>query len=320
MLNSIFVGPMPQVSARHSAVILLALSMSLFGIGCAGSQKQAVTEAFYDTPGNYPAAPLNEAHPRVGLPAPATEVTSGAATGDHPDSDAADQLLWVADRSGRFNLVERERLGELMSQQGLSGMLANGQLVHPASLRGVKYILLCHISGLSVRGADKPKKVSLAEAEQLMHISKPTPQITTIAVIDLRLVDPANGAVASQSEDQFNRVCSPEAMQLSFPSADDEWGELHLTDEQMNQVLRIVLDDAMRKFLPQVDSVLTQPAVIASVSSPSTAPATGPAGKTAVAKIRCPECGYECSVDDEFCPNCGTRLLQNGVRIKPAGK
>src|SRR5580704_3011525 len=99
MLNSTFVRRTPQVTTRHSAVILLALSMSLFGIGCAGSQKQSVTEAFYDTPGNYPAAPLNEAHPRVGLPAPATEVTRGAAAGAHPDSDAADQLLWVADRS-----------------------------------------------------------------------------------------------------------------------------------------------------------------------------------------------------------------------------
>ncbi len=320
MLNSIFVRPIPKMTTCHIAVVLLALSMCMFGIGCASSQKQSVTEAFYDTPGNYPPAPLNEAHPRVGLPAPPTEVKSGAAAGDHPDSDAADQLLWVADRSGRFNLVERERLGELMSQQGLNGMLVNGQLVHPASLRGVKYILLCHISGLSVRGADKPEKVSLAGAEELMHISKPTPQITTIAAIDMRLVDPATGTVAAQSEDQFNRVSSPQAMQLTFRSTDDEWGELHLADDQLNQVLRIVLDDAMRKFLPQVDSVLTQPAVISSVSSPSTAPTTGRTGKIAVAKIRCPECGYDCSVDDEFCPNCGTRLLQNGLRIKPAGK
>lgn len=310
-----------RIRLERAVVVLIFLSCAALA-GCAGSQKQSVTEAFYDKPGNYPPAPLNEARARVGLPAPVTEVSAGAAAGDQLESDAADQLLWVADHCGRFNLIERERLGELMSQQGLNGMLVNGRLVHPAALHGVRYLLLCHIRGLSIRGGEQPTTVSVANAERLLHISKPTPRITTIAVVEMRLVDPGTGAIAAQGEDHFNRVCSAEAMELSFPSADSQWGELHLNDEQMEHVLRIVLDDCMRKFLPQVDAVLTQPGVIASVSTPPDAPTTGRAGKTTpgAAKIPCPECGFECSADDEFCPNCGTRLLQNGVRIKSGGK
>lgn len=135
---------------NRALVLLFAFSCMAF-TGCAGAQKQSVTEEFYDKPGNYPAAPLNEARPRVGLPAPIIQVSGGAAAGDQIESDAADQLLWVADHSGRFNLVERERLGELMSQQGQTGMLADGQLVHPAPLHGVRYLLLCRISAVDPR-------------------------------------------------------------------------------------------------------------------------------------------------------------------------
>jgi hypothetical protein len=242
-----------------------------------------------------------------------------------PGTDAADQLFWVADPSGRFNLIERMRLAEIIAEQGLTGIIRPGELVRTGQLKGVDYLLVCRISGPSIRGADRPATVSVANVERLIHVSEPMPRITTACQVEMRLIDPATGAAWAIAEDSFQRVCSPGAMGLSFATPDAAWGDLHLNDDQLNQVLRVVLDDAMRRLLPEVDALLTRPASVSPADSAAASSATGPAGaaaptQPAIAKIHCPECGFECSPDDEFCPNCGNRLLLNGVRVKPAGK
>jgi len=304
-------------------VLMLAGAMV---VGCAQTQTAAVSEQFFAAPGHYSAAPLSAARPRVGVPAPAVEVVEGAAADDRPGADAADQLFWVADQSGRFNLIERVRLAEIITQQGQSGIIRPGELARTGRLKGVDYLLVCRISGLSIRGADHPATVSVANLERIIKVSEPMPRITTTCQVQMRLIDPATGAAGATAEDSFQRVCSPGAMGLSFSTPDAPWGELHLNDEQLNQVLRVVLDDAMRRMLPEADALLTRPALVSPADSAAASSATGPSGgtaagtKPAIAKIYCPTCGFECSPDDEFCPNCGTRLLLNGVRVKPAGK
>lgn len=282
----------------------ISIIVGLF-LGCAGSRQASETEAFFNEPGRYPAGPLNAANPRVGVSVPAVEGASGFAQGAHLGEDAAGQLLWVADRSARFNLVDRVRLDEMLSQQGLNGMLQPGDLLRPAALRGLDYVLLCRVSSLSVRGEDPPEKVSVANVENLLHVSSPNPKITATALVELRLIDPATGSAAAEIKAPFKRTGSPRSFGLTFATPEAAWGELMLNDEQASQVLRVVLDDAMRQFLPQVDRLPP-----ATTASPLVA-ASAPASRSALLKVRCPECGFECTADDQFCPNCGARLPQN---------
>ncbi len=316
-MRSVRLTPLPR-----TCVLLACAAAAAATCGCSSSPRSAVAEQFHETPGRYPAGPLNAVKPRVGVPTPMIEPVAGASNASHVEDAAADQLFWVADRSSRFNLIERVRLGEMIDRDGLQGMIRAGELVRPSKLHGVDYLLVCRISGLSIQGGEKPSTVSVANVERLLHVDAPKPKITTRAIVDLRLVNPITGAAPASVEDHFVRVCSPESMGLNFESPDAAWGELHLNDEQATQVLRIVLDDSMRKFLPRVDALLIQPAApaIAGVHTPTTGPTSRPSQGTSVAKIRCPECGFDCSTDDEFCPNCGARLLRNGVRLKPAGK
>jgi hypothetical protein len=99
--------------------------------------------------------------------------------------------------------------------------------------------------------------------------------------VEMRLIDPATGAAWAIAEDSFQRVCSPGAMGLSFATPDAAWGDLHLNDDQLNQVLRVVLDDAMRRLLPEVDALLTRPASVSPADSAAASSATGPAGAAA---------------------------------------
>jgi len=295
-------------------------------VGCNGAKKPTEQEQFYPTPGRYTAAPLNATRPRVGIPVPDVQVVAGATPEARSGEDAADQLFWVADQSGRFNLIERERLAQMIEQQGMTGIIRPGALNRKGHLRGVDYLLICRISGLSISGVEQPSTVSVANAERLMHISTPPPRVTTTCRVEMRLIEPTTGAAAATVDDSFNRVCSPQAMGLNIPAPVPT--VLHLSDDQINAVLRVVLDDALRRLLPEADAVLTLPASTnpaapdLAAGAPSATELIHGAATTqpAIAKIHCPECGAEVSPDDEFCPNCGARLLLKGVRIKPSGK
>jgi hypothetical protein len=294
-------------------------SLSLLALaGCNGLHEAPAGEQFYETPGKYVAAPVEAVRPRVGVPAPAVQMVAGAKQGDHLIQDAGDELLWVATQSGRFDLVERERLAEMISQQGSDGMLNPGTLVRPAPIEGIDFLLLCSIQNFSIAAEPPPPKASVAGVETLLHLQKTNPKITTICLIDLRLVVPSTGIAAAEVRDSFSRVGSPEAMGLQAVSPDAETGAVHLTDEQIHSVMRIVLDDAMRKLLPSTDTALAHFKLAVVAKAPPTQPAIGgvntPPTTQPLAKIQCPECGFWCSPYDEFCPNCGNRLPHNGFQ------
>ena len=281
--------------------------------GCSSDQNGGKTGDSFATPGQYSAAPAGVVRPRVGIPVPAVTIVEGAAAEVRSDEAAAEQLFWVADRSGRFNLIERIELAQMIQSQGLNGMFIPGELVHPARLQGINYVLVCRITDLQVRGSDQPTTLSVGGVEKVLHVGHAKPSITTQATVELRLIDPATGKAAAQVRDSFARTCSPAAMGLEFPDPDAAWGTLHLNSQQMGQVLRIVLDDAMRKFIPGVDRLLARTPALANqegmpATNRTTRPSVTPSQTTSAKKIRCPECGNECLPEDEFCPNCGARL------------
>jgi hypothetical protein len=303
--------------------IAIASLVLVFFTGCTGSRAPEQSEQFFETPGHYPTRPQLARRPRVGVPIPDVKVANGAAEAN-VSSSAAEELFWTLDHSGRFKLIEHVRLSEMLHQENAVEMIQSGELLHPAALHGIDYLALCHVANLSVRGDDRSDDVSVAHVEQVLRISKPQPHINTNCAVDLKLVEPATGKVVARYQGLFERSCSPEAMNLKFDDPDATWGTLHLTDDQTRQVLRIVLDDAVRRLLPQADALLTKlpPAAPTHESAPTpVSPTTRPSGvpgKSVAARIHCPECGFEVSADDEFCPNCGAKLNKIGSAKPPA--
>lgn len=278
--------------------------------GCNGLHEPPPSEQFYEVPGLYPAAPLGAVRPRVGVPAPAVELIAGTDAPEHGTAAASDELMLVTTQSGRFNPVGRKRLSEMISLQGSDGMLSPGTLDRQAAIQGIDFVLLCSIQKLSI---------TRAGSENMLRIGKP--MITTSCIISLSLVDPSNGSVAASVRDDFNRTASPQAMGLRFDSPDAGEGNLRLTDEQLHHVMRIVLDDAMRKLLPDADRALAHFKQAVIVTAPQTQPAIGgvvtPPASQPLPNILCPECGFSCSAYDEFCPNCGNRMPPRTTGFQP---
>jgi hypothetical protein len=302
----------------HARQLLTLLLATVVLGGCTTLHEAPAGELAYPIPGRYPPAPVNAPRPRVGVPAPQVQVSSGADEMDRPIQDGGDQLFWVAQQSDRFNLVDRAKLAEMLGQQGRWDMLRPGTLVRPASIDGIDYLLLCTVSNLSIAGQPPPPKASVAGVETMLHLVKPKPMLTTTCHVELRLVNPADGTTVAAVADDFSRTSPPEAMGLSFPIPEAAQGPLRLDDQQMGSVLRIVMDDALRKLLGDVDVAFAElhqsPALATSAPAATQPTATGATTAPALAKVRCPQCGFECSPYDEFCPNCGARLPDNPLR------
>ena len=81
-----------------------------------------------------------------------------------------------------------------------------------------------------------------------------------------------------------------------------------MSEDDKGKILRLALDDAVRKSLTDIDSFLRNQPARAESSSPVRSPAavsTPDAGQPAAAKKFCPNCGHEVTAGVKFCPSCG---------------
>jgi hypothetical protein len=100
--------------------------------------------------------------------------------------------------------------------------------------------------------------------------------------------------------------------------------DIQLSEDDKGKILRLALDDAIRKSLPKIDKFLrNQPAKGMTAESGAPAPATPvtPSAATAVpqavpnsnnavqaAQKFCPQCGAANAADAKFCAKCGAKL------------
>jgi len=295
------------------------LLIGLIGVGLAGcsgfgggsSQEAAAVAGQYAPPSS------NTSRQRAGVPEAAVSGRTGMAPGIDLNAAASDELLALLQASGRFDLIERVRLSQILADRGLSGMIQSARLIRTAAVPGIDYVMLGEVSGLSVRKEPPPDKLSVAGVENLFHISSAdVPRLIVDGKVQLSLVNLRSGDVEVAGVTSFHRIVSPKAMGLQLTA-----GELaaadspSLTTADARRVLRLMLDNAVRAALPQLDrwaASLPPPAAPvppgeATVASATTRPATR-ASTTLAATVICPQCGARVPADEEFCPNCGHQL------------
>jgi hypothetical protein len=301
---------------RRIPKILVTVFMLGSLIGCSGwSNSKPPTVEDLNIPGKYAPPEMPTPRLRVAVAELAAPTVVGTASDINIPAVGSDELFSLLDSSNRFDLTEHHRLIDLLANQNLSDMLVAGKLAHPAPVKGFDYLLLTQVSQLSIIKEPPPEKASVEGVKQLLHIDDSTPQNVIVdAKVELMLVDPRTGAMDVSSEADFHRTATPLALNLHISGADMGSDQpLKLSDADTHQVLRLVLDNAVRTMLPRLDrfaaATSNQPKGIAT-ANPATAPAvtTRLDTTTLTASVICPECGAKVSADQEFCPNCGHKL------------
>lgn len=302
---------------RASTVAVLAAGMSL-AVGCSSSKESAQRDALTANVGNYSPAPQVAYHPRVGVPPFKVQEANGG--GDNLDTLAADQMTTLLFQSGRFNVIERAQLNKLLDEQNLEGIVKPGELAKPGQVRGVDYLLIGKVTNLRVKKENKSNNFGLAQLGGVVQtggldVKNSNIVLTTDCGVDIRLVDPTTGEMMMANQTEYQKTDSAGSMGVSVLGANAESNaDIQLSEDDKGKILRLALDDCLRKSLPKIDVFIashqqpTAPAAAAPTAAAPAATATPAANSTVAAKRFCPNCGKEVPAGVKFCPNCGAKL------------
>jgi curli biogenesis system outer membrane secretion channel CsgG len=296
----------------------LVASLLLAAGGCGStSTESAGRDTLTAHVANYDAPPAGAHRPRVGVP-PFNVQGSGGFSGNDVNAMAADQMSTLLDQSGRFRVIERTQLEKLLDEQDLEGIVKAGELARPGQVRGVDYLLIGRVTNLRVKAEQASKGIGVGQVTGGFvnlggfDYKDKSKKITTECGVDIRLVDPSSGEVMTSSFSEYKRTDSIRAFGVDILGASATAdADLQVEEDDKGKILRLALDDALRKSLPKIDRFLvSQPG---EPSRPTAAVAPAVAGEAAspapagTGKRFCAECGKPMAAGAKFCPECGAK-------------
>ena len=326
--------------AAAVAVLSVASMLGCASTGESGSQDKATANV-----GVYTPAPSGVEKVAVGVPQFKVQAVGFGSSG-RLDELAADQMSSLLHQSRRFDVIERAQLEQLLKEQNMEGIVKPGELAKPGLVQGVKYLCIGKVTNFRIKVDEAQKDIGTTGGGFLSSITKSVgdvgyntrdTKITTDCGVDLRLVDPTTGKVAVAHFAEFKRVDSAKGMGFSFGGVKATGkADITISDDDAGKALRLALDDALRKMLPEIDQVLQEQAgkrpvnqgqsvTVAPADPPApAAPAAPPAARSAFpgpaapaspvapaapagAKKFCGECGKEVAAGAKFCPSCGAK-------------
>ncbi len=294
---------------RRGKVILIGLLCggAIGFLGCADVGQRAERDPTTAHVGIYDPPPPGAQRVRVGVPPFSVEEPRGrfGFSTVRLDGMAADQLTTLMHRTGRFNVIERAQLGQLLAEQDLEGIVRAGEMAQPAQVRGVDYLLLGKITGFRVTTERTGRQLGVGRgwlSDQIEGVTGGYEQEETVITfemgVDLRLVDPTTGEMESAHFSQFRQQDTARSMGIEVAGVGGRGdAEVVISEDDAGRVMRLAFDDTLRKMLPEIDQrVLVRAAPVSTDAAP---PAT--------ARF-CSQCGGELQADAAFCGGCGTAV------------
>jgi curli biogenesis system outer membrane secretion channel CsgG len=312
---------MTPTTGRQGAIIyIIALLLAGCSTGGGGSST--------DNVGQYSAAPTGANRPRLGIATFRADDDPGRPLGSAGLGEvAADELAVLLGKTGRFEVVGRAEVASLLERQGLTDLVRPGVMVGTAPLPGVDYLLVGSLTNLSIhKRAESPDVM-----DRMKNFVRQMPQNKDVAVtlrcgVGLSIVDPGTGDVVVTNNSELDRTGPAEELGLDVMesmAATQPGAALPVSEADREQVVRLALDDAIRKSLPKIDrflasraggaTALVPVAEVAPAAAAATAPTTGsmtaPAPPTGAASQKpCPTCSTPNDSAATFCRRCGGRL------------
>ena len=230
--------------------------------GCASSEETAARDTLTENVGKYDPPPPGITRARVGIP-PFNVSERGGSGGGSTNDLAADQMTTLALMSGRFEVIERAQLGQLIREQGLKGVVNPAEIAASGQVSGVDYLIFGKVTNLRVKAEKSGTGFNLGGIpipflrSSVFDYENRSSTVTAECGVDIRMVDPVKGRVAAAHFGEFKRADSLSAFGISilgFRSKAD--ADLKISEDNKGKILRLALDEAFRKMLPQVDGEL----------------------------------------------------------------
>lgn len=256
---------MPTVRTTRP-FLLVPMALVPLLAGCTSSSESAHADAMTKMVGVYEPPPAGLQPAKLGIPAFGVKDVQDRSSTAKMSEVAADQATTLAVRTERFDVIERAQLGKLLDEQGLEGIVAAGEMARPAQVRGVDYLLLGKVTNFRVKTEKSSSGFALGRLPipgaggAAAGVGDWRNTNTTVKVdcgVDLRLVDPTTGAVAAAEFSEYTRTDEIGSLGITVLGVGSQSSaDLNVDEDSQGKILRLALDECMRKMLPRIDRVL----------------------------------------------------------------
>ena len=260
--------------SMRAALLAAAGLACVLSCGCAGTKDTASKDKLTENVGRYSPPPnvSDEDKPKVGVPSFIIQQVPGQFAGNKTQlaQVAADQMTTLLVESGRFNVVERGQLEQVLKEQDMEGIVRPDQMAKAGQVLGTDYLLIGRVTNFRVKQDQTKSGVDVGGIGGLIGggkfgagstgFDKKNQRITTEVGVDIRLVDPTTGAIVVAKKGEFNRTDSAGAMGISvFGVGGHSDAQVTIEEDDAGRILRLAFDQALRDMLPEIDKkVLSQ--------------------------------------------------------------
>ncbi len=239
------------------------ITILLVGCQAAGPTSSGQRDQMTQRVGEYPAPPAGIERVRVGVPPFQVDTREGAVEG--MNVVAADQATTLLLNTGRFNVIERAQMEQLLAEQELEGIVHWEEMAEMGEVRGVDYLLVGRVTSFRVMASESQSQFGIGRTQipfggalGAFDYENRQSQIDVECGIDLRLVDPTTGEIVAANFSEYTRTDSIDGFNvqvLGVSTGTD--AQLDLQEGDEGRILRMAIDDTLYKMLPAVDNYLT---------------------------------------------------------------
>lgn len=311
---------------RGFAILALVsvCGLIVWASGCASSSSTAAPDTMTQHVGVYPAPPVGLVKARLGVPD--FKIIGEGGTRSLEEFAGA-ELATMAFQTKRFVVIERDQIDQLLKEQSLEGIVKQDEMAKAGQVRGVDYLMYGKVTNLRVKAEKTSRGVGIAQVPLVgiggFDYKKKDTTIVAECGVDLKMTDPTTGEQVAGHFGEYNRTDTLEAFGIEILGAGAEADvDQQINEDTKGKILRLALDEALRKMLPDIDAVLLarpKPAPAPAPAPPPTAQSAPPAESPAAAQSApaaanpaagsfCTKCGTQLAADAKFCGKCGTAV------------
>jgi curli biogenesis system outer membrane secretion channel CsgG len=252
--------------------LLTILLLCFCLIGCATIQTTSELREDGTKAGIYPPPPVGFVKQRIAV-LPFSDKTKHRNTHAKIGDQALDIATTLLVNTDRFDVVERERLNDLLKEQQLVGIVDPETAAKAGQVLGAQYIFTGAITDFEVKRTKSGFNFGLPPIGNLppMSIGKDTYTLSIFIAVDARIIDTTTGQVffANTGEIKREEKASGFAFGIGGAYIDSE-GAIKLDETSSGRQLRMALDVIILKMLPKIDRQMPEPKIEQPIQEPKT--------------------------------------------------
>jgi curli biogenesis system outer membrane secretion channel CsgG len=234
--------------AKVMLVVLAAvMAISVGGLMGCGSTSVSSTYAVDTTPVATYAPPPRAVQSHTIAVIPFKDKTANSPIKGDVGNIAVDQLTTLLVGTGRFDVIERDRLDAILTEQGLAGkgIVDGATAAQIGKVLGAEYIFTGAVTNWEVKETKSGTWILIAGSK--------AKEITIELAVDGRIINSTTGAIIAAQSGEIKRTEKVSSTAILSISPN---GYIKLDQSTAGKQLRLALDDMLRKMIPQVDAKL----------------------------------------------------------------